>query len=138
MVQDLIRQGLLPKPRNDDDAKPATLYMTLEELQQKNADNEKRKFERLVELAKKDLASTRIKWGPRSVAHARLEDIRSSPDRTSSLAVFVKEELPKIRRAENRHHYVVDMLKRNRHFVANQSSENEMQKQREAAHRSQR
>jgi hypothetical protein len=138
MVQDLIRKGLLPKPRDHADAKPSTLHMTFEELRQKNADDKERKFERLVELAEKDLASTRIKWGPRSVAHARLENIRSSPERTNSLAVFVKEELPKIRRSENSHYYAVDILKRNRHFVAHQSSENEMQKQLKAARRSQR
>ena len=138
MVQDLIRKGVLPKPKGPNDPKPSNLYMTFEELRQKNLDDDKRKFERMIDFAEKDLTSARIKWGPRSVVNARLAHIRASPERRSSLEVFIKEELPKVRRAENALHYKDDILARNRNCVSRLSHEKDAQKQREAARRSQR
>ena len=138
MMEDLVRKGILPKPKGLEDPKPSSMYMTLEELRQKNLGDEKQKFERLLELTKKDLVSSRIKWGPRSMVNARLTNIRASPDKRSSLETFVKEELPKVRRADNALHYKIDFLARNRTSVSRLSDANDAQKQREAARRSQR
>ena len=137
LVAALIRDGLLPRPKDSNDPQPSTLHMSVEELKKKHQEERDRTFEKMCHRIEASTIATTMRWGPQSKAHARLEDIRSSPDRRQSLETFVKKELPKIKKQENAHYYKQNMIAKNRDCVSRMSCENERERKLEAERRSQ-
>ena len=100
IVAALIRDGLIQRPNDSNASPPCNLRMSAEELKKKNQEERDREFEKMCQRVEASSIASTMRWGPHSQAHARLEDIRSSPHRRQILENFVKE-LPKLKRKEN-------------------------------------
>jgi hypothetical protein len=135
IVAALIRDGLIPKPKDSNVSQPY-LCMSAEELKKKTKEERDRIFEKMCQRVEASSIASTMRWGSHSQAHARLEDIRSSPHRRQSLENFVKE-LPTLKRKENASYYKQNMIAKNRNCVSQMSSENERERKRETEHRSQ-
>ena len=136
IVAALIRDGLIQRPNDSNASPPCNLRMSAEELKKKNQEERDREFEKMCQRVEASSIASTMRWGPHSQAHARLEDIRSSPHRRQILENFVKE-LPKLKRKENANYYKQNMIAKNRNCVSQMSNETERERKREAEHRSQ-